>query len=95
MDKDQLEALERRNKLEQELILSKLENIEDKTNDIKEISLSNQRALRGSNGTPGIVAGVRNNCKEIENLRGRNNFTDTLTLVLVSVGTFLGITRGP
>ena len=94
MDKDQLEALERRNKLEQELILSKLENIEEKTNDIKEISLSNQRALRGSNGFTGIVAGVKNNCKEIDNLRKRNNITDSLTLIIISVGTFLGMTEG-
>ena len=38
---------------------------------------------------------AENNKDEVDRLRNRNNVTDTVTLILISVGTFLGITEGP
>lgn len=48
----ELKSLDRRNRLDQELVLMELK-------EIKEISKSNERALRGSNGDAGVVADIK------------------------------------
>lgn len=56
MEKEQIDGLERRNKLEQEVLLAKLESIDTKVTEIKVISEENRRTLRGYNGNVGMVA---------------------------------------
>lgn len=52
MTKAEIQTLDRRNRLDQELVLMELK-------EIKEISKSNERALRGSNGDAGVVADMK------------------------------------
>lgn len=52
MSDTEIQALDRRNSLDQELVLMELK-------EIKEISKSNERALRGSNGDAGLVADLK------------------------------------
>ena len=52
MTKTEVQELDRRNRLDQELVLLELK-------EIKEISKSNDRALRGSNGDAGLIADIK------------------------------------
>ena len=70
MDKQKLDELDRRNSMNNELVLEKLNNIDKKVDNINITVRENYRALRGSNGDAGMVADmeiVKDKIEKIEN----------------------------
>ena len=77
-----------------DLVLEKLDRINENIKDVKGISEDNRKALRGHNSTPGIVGMVSNNCDAIKDLETKSNRNDAIVGVGTVIGTVIGYIFG-
>ena len=72
------------------MILEKLDQLNAKMDDIKNIAIQNRDTLRGTGSEPGLVGCVHENTRAIVDLAGKSNRNDAI----VGIGTIIGSVVG-
>ena len=76
------------------LIMEKLDRINENIKDVKVISESNRIALRGHNSDQGLVGKCQSNIVAIADLKAKSNRNDGVVGVATILGTVLGVIFG-